>query len=91
MKEELSPLGFDLVKGDVDRVLYPHHVGHYLGLDVHDTHDIDRSKILRKGMPGIYVPRNKAYPEQYHGMGIRIEDNVLVGESDPIVLSSKIN
>ncbi|CAJ0756726.1 16020_t:CDS:10 [Entrophospora sp. SA101] len=88
MKEELSPLGFDLVEGDVDRVLYPHHVGHYLGLDVHDTHDIDRSKILRKGMPGIYVPRNKAYPEQYHGMGIRIEDNVLVGESDPIVLSS---
>ena len=35
---------------DVDRVLYPHHVGHYLGLDVHDTHDVDRSKILRKGM-----------------------------------------
>nr|CAG8521638.1 1634_t:CDS:2 [Entrophospora candida] len=86
MKEELSPLGFDLVEGDADCVLYPHHVGHYLRLNVHDTHDVVRSKILNE--PGIYVPRNKAYPEQYHGMGIPIEDNVLVGESDPIVLSS---
>ncbi|CAG8723280.1 316_t:CDS:10, partial [Acaulospora morrowiae] len=93
MKEELINLGFDLVEGDVDRVLYPHHVGHYLGLDVHDTHDLDRSRRLLSGMvitiePGIYIPPNDAYPKKYHGMGIRIEDNVLVGKTDPIVLSS---
>jgi Xaa-Pro aminopeptidase len=34
----------------VDRVLYPHHVGHYLGLDVHDTHDLERSRSLKSGM-----------------------------------------
>jgi len=74
-------------------VLYPHHVGHYLGLDVHDTHDLERSRILKSGMvitiePGIYIPPLDAYPKQYHGIGIRIEDDVLIGESDPYVLSS---
>ncbi|CAG8580392.1 17802_t:CDS:10 [Funneliformis caledonium] len=93
MKEELTDLGFHLVEGDVDRVLYPHHVGHYLGLDVHDTHDLDRSRTLKNGMvltiePGIYIPPNNAYPKQYHSMGVRIEDDVLVGETDPYVLSS---
>ncbi|CAI2187438.1 11644_t:CDS:10 [Funneliformis geosporum] len=93
MKEELSNLGFNLVEGDVDRVLYPHHVGHYLGLDVHDTHDLDRSRSLKSGMvltiePGIYIPPNNAYPKQYHSIGVRIEDDVLVGETDPYVLSS---
>ncbi|CAG8710782.1 13628_t:CDS:2, partial [Racocetra fulgida] len=93
MKEELSNIGFDLSEGDVDRVLYPHHVGHYLGLDVHDTHYIDRSRRLLRGMvitiePGIYIPPNDAYPQKYHGIGIRIEDNVVVGTTDPIVLSS---
>ncbi|CAG8636518.1 5124_t:CDS:1, partial [Dentiscutata heterogama] len=38
--------------------------------------------------PGIYVPPNDAYPKRYHGIGIRIEDNVVVGATDPIVLSS---
>ncbi|CAG8456527.1 9122_t:CDS:10 [Diversispora eburnea] len=93
MKEELQKLGFNIVEGDVDHILYPHHVGHYLGLDVHDTHDLDRSRRLLHGMvitiePGIYVPPNDAYPKKYHGIGIRIEDNVLVGRTDPIVLSS---
>ncbi|CAB4400223.1 unnamed protein product [Rhizophagus irregularis] len=93
IKEGLSSLGFDLVEGDVDRVLYPHHVGHYLGLDVHDTHDLERSRILKSGMvitiePGVYIPPNDAYPKHFHGMGIRIEDDVLVGETDPYVLSS---
>ncbi|CAG8512619.1 15894_t:CDS:10 [Cetraspora pellucida] len=93
MKEELLNIGFDLSEGDVDHVLYPHHVGHYLGLDVHDTHYIDRSRRLLRGMvitiePGIYIPPNDAYPKKYHGMGIRIEDNVVVGATDPIVLSS---
>lgn len=101
----------------MDRVLYPHHVGHYLGLDVHDTHDLERSRILKSGMvitignviyhyqflfcfnyfnfkfqiilePGVYIPPNDAYPKHFHGMGIRIEDDVLVGETDPYVLSS---
>ncbi|CAG8462887.1 1749_t:CDS:10 [Ambispora leptoticha] len=92
MREELINLGFKVNEGEVDRVLYPHHVGHYLGLDVHDTHDLDRSRRLKAGMvvtiePGLYIPCLNSFPKQYHGIGIRIEDNVLIGEKDPVVLS----
>jgi len=47
---------------------------------------------LKTGMvitiePGIYVPPVSQFPKQYHNMGIRIEDEVLVGEKDPVVLT----
>lgn len=43
--------------------LYPHHVGHYLGMDTHDTLSVDRNTVLSAGMvitvePGVYVPHN---------------------------------
>jgi len=37
--------------------------------------------------PGIYVPPVPQFPKQYHNMGIRIEDEVLVSEKDPVVLT----
>ncbi|KAF9907331.1 hypothetical protein BX616_000465 [Lobosporangium transversale] len=91
-KEGLSSLGIKPLAHDVDRRLYPHHVGHYLGLDVHDTGDISRSRALKEGMvitiePGLYIPRDPAYPEKYQGIGIRIEDNVAIGKTVPHVLS----
>ena len=47
---------------------------------------------LKTGMvitiePGIYVPSAPQFPKQYHNMGIRIEDEVLISEKDPIVLT----
>ncbi|KAF9941249.1 hypothetical protein BGZ67_005484 [Mortierella alpina] len=91
-KEGLSRLGIKPLPHDVDRRLYPHHVGHYLGMDVHDTGDISRSRVLKEGMvitiePGLYIPRDPAYPEKYQGIGIRIEDNVVIGKTAPHVLS----
>ncbi|CAO3574631.1 unnamed protein product [Mortierella alpina] len=91
-KEGLSRLGINPLPHDVDRRLYPHHVGHYLGMDVHDTGDISRSRVLKEGMvitiePGLYIPRDSAYPEKYQGIGIRIEDNVVIGKTAPYVLS----
>lgn len=71
----------------------PHHVGHYLGMDVHDTSEISRHIKLRPGMvitiePGIYISAtNNDVPPQFRGMGIRIEDNVLITESSPIIMS----
>ncbi|KAI8822263.1 peptidase M24, structural domain-containing protein [Fimicolochytrium jonesii] len=64
--------------------LYPHHVGHYLGLDVHDTFSVSRSTPLQAGMvltiePGLYIPDTAAYPPGLRGVGVRIEDDVLVG------------
>ncbi|CAO3662385.1 unnamed protein product [Umbelopsis ramanniana] len=93
MKQELDKINFPVRTGDVERILYPHHVGHYLGLDVHDCHDLDRSRRLRKGMvitiePGLYVPFDDRFPKEYQGIGIRIEDNVCIGKEDPWVLTA---
>ncbi|XP_076232063.1 xaa-Pro aminopeptidase 3 [Calliopsis andreniformis] len=71
----------------------PHHVSHYLGMDVHDTGKISRSIRLQPGMiitiePGIYVnPKNRFAPPEFYGLGIRVEDDVLITESGPIVLT----
>lgn len=37
--------------------------------------------------PGIYVPPTSDYPKAFHNIGIRIEDEVLVGKEHPVVLS----
>ncbi|PSN49591.1 hypothetical protein C0J52_14215 [Blattella germanica] len=72
----------------------PHHVSHYLGMDVHDTALMSRSVPLEPGMvitiePGIYVsPMNKLAPPQYHGLGVRIEDDVLITPNGPDVLTA---
>jgi intermediate cleaving peptidase 55 len=75
-------------------MLYPHHVGHYIGLDVHDTPSISRRLALRPGMvitiePGLYIPRSDMYPKEYQGIGIRIEDDVAITSGGPLVLSSE--
>ncbi|KAL9988651.1 hypothetical protein ACROYT_G003121 [Oculina patagonica] len=73
----------------------PHHVGHYLGMDTHDTHLVSRGLGLHPGMvitvePGIYISEdNKNVPERYRGIGIRIEDDVLITESGPEVLTDE--
>ncbi|XP_075792466.1 xaa-Pro aminopeptidase 3 isoform X3 [Pelodiscus sinensis] len=72
----------------------PHHVGHYLGMDVHDTPDMSRSLPLQPGMvitiePGIYIPQDDmAAPERLRGLGVRIEDDVVVTEDAPLILSA---
>ncbi|NLN98446.1 MAG: M24 family metallopeptidase [Eubacteriaceae bacterium] len=65
---------------------YYHGIGHSLGLDVHDTKD-KRDYTLTPGMvltcePGIYI--------QEHGIGIRIEDDILITEEGPVNLSKNI-
>ena len=66
---------------------YPHGVSHYLGIDVHDTglHVIGgEPRKLEVGMaftiePGLYIPADdEAAPKELRGIGIRIEDNVVV-------------
>lgn len=64
----------------------PHHVSHYLGMDVHDTPLMSRQLPLRPGVvctvePGIYIAADSAdVPVEFRGMGVRIEDDVLIGE-----------
>ncbi|KAF7268794.1 xaa-Pro aminopeptidase 3 [Rhynchophorus ferrugineus] len=74
--------------------LCPHHVSHYLGMDVHDTPSISRNIKIEPGMvitiePGIYISEKSSVPKQYHGIGVRIEDDVLITVNGPVVLSRK--
>ena len=62
-------------------------ISHWLGLDVHDVgvYGQDRSRILEPGMvltvePGLYIAPDADVPPAYRGIGIRIEDDILITE-----------
>ncbi|WP_109843006.1 Xaa-Pro aminopeptidase [Aggregatibacter aphrophilus] len=89
--EGLVRLG--ILKGDVDELIeqkayrefYMHGLGHWLGLDVHDVGEYgeNRNRTLEPGMvitvePGLYLSKDADIPEQYKGIGIRIEDDLLI-------------
>lgn len=86
-------------KGD-HRKYYPHGTGHWLGLDVHDQcpylTDEHQDILLEEGMvftcePGLYFPENdKDVPERWRGLGIRIEDDLLMTKSGVENLTSSI-
>ncbi|KYQ88166.1 peptidase M24 family protein [Tieghemostelium lacteum] len=73
---------------------YPHSIGHYLGMDTHDTSNYAYSIKLVPGMiitiePGIYIDKNDlSVPEKYRGIAIRIEDDVAITSTNPLVLTS---
>ena len=96
-------VGLGVLSGELDELIgaeackpfFPHNTTHWLGLDVHDPGDYARggeSRRLEAGMvltvePGLYFPRG-ASPERYAGIGIRVEDDVLVTAKGPEVLSA---
>jgi len=78
---------------------YMHRTSHYLGMDVHDVgrYFVDgKARPLDTGVvitvePGIYVAENaEAAPKQYRGIGVRIEDDVLVTPEGPSVLTADV-
>ncbi len=91
-----------LIKKKAYMKYYMHGVGHYLGLDVHDAgryftdQQAKNSRPFAPGMvltvePGIYVPPDdKSAPAKYRGIGIRIEDDVLVTEDGNRNLTGKV-
>ncbi|RMZ83048.1 hypothetical protein DV738_g1435, partial [Chaetothyriales sp. CBS 135597] len=91
LAEQLKQIGFDM-SGRAIETLFPHHLGHYIGMDVHDTVGYSRKVTLQQGHcitiePGIYVPDDERWPKHFRNLGIRIEDSVAIGEQSPIVLT----
>ncbi|TVY35256.1 Intermediate cleaving peptidase [Lachnellula subtilissima] len=93
LKDSLQRLGFNM-SGNALETLFPHHVGHYVGLDVHDCPGYPRTVPLKAGHcvtvePGIYVPDDERWPAHFRGIGIRIEDSVCVQDDSPLVLTTE--
>ncbi|TWI57320.1 Xaa-Pro aminopeptidase [Pseudomonas duriflava] len=88
-----------LIEQGAYREFYMHRAGHWLGLDVHDVGDYrigDEWRMLEPGMamtvePGIYVhPDNRNVARKWRGIGIRIEDNVVVNRQGYEVLTDGV-
>lgn len=78
-----------LIAEEAHRQFYMHGLGHWLGLDVHDVGHYgtpSRDRILEPGMvltvePGLYIAPDADVPAEYRGIGIRIEDDILITET----------
>lgn len=87
MGEKLRELGLiKTITHDAVKKFYPHSTSHFLGLNVHDAGDYDRP--LEPGVvltvePGIYIKRE--------GLGVRIEDDVLITRGDIRILTDKLS
>jgi Xaa-Pro aminopeptidase len=86
-----------LEKSEAYRRFFMHRTGHWLGMDVHDVGDYklgDAWRVLEPGMvltvePGIYVaPQTRGVPSEFRGIGIRIEDDVVVTRDGCEVLTA---
>lgn len=86
MGEKLRELGLiKTITHDNIRRFYPHGTSHFIGLNVHDVGEYDRP--LEPGVviscePGIYIPQE--------GIGIRIEDDILITAKGNEVLTAKL-
>lgn len=88
-----------LIAQQAYRKFYMHSSGHWLGLDVHDVGEYkkdDKYRCLEPGMvltvePGVYIaPGQAAVDKRWWGMGIRIEDDVLVTATGYEVLTAGV-
>ena len=88
----------NLASGDYRR-FYMHKTGHWLGLDVHDVGEYKLAgdfRELEPGMaftiePGLYIaPGSKGVPAKFQGIGIRIEDDVLITKDGNRVLTDGV-
>lgn len=76
----------ELIEQQAYKAFYMHGLSHWLGLDVHDVGDYkssDRSRPLEPGMvitvePGLYISKAAEVEPKWQGIGVRIEDDVVI-------------
>ena len=105
LTEGLVRLGFlegnvdELIANNSFRRWYMHGTSHWLGMDVHDVGSYGsagESQDLQPGMlltiePGLYIAGDdEQAPERFRGIGIRIEDDILVTSNGPFNLTSRV-
>lgn len=86
-----------IIANEAYKPYYPHQTGHWLGLDVHDVGDYGLAgepRPLMPGMvltvePGLYIPPDdERAPAELRGIGIRIEDDVVITDSGHEILTA---
>lgn len=88
----------ELLENEAWRAYFMHGLGHYLGLDVHDVgiykhqgEDIPLVPgVVITVEPGLYISEDSGAPEQYRGIGIRIEDDIVITEAGNEVLTASV-
>jgi Xaa-Pro aminopeptidase len=103
IRDGLATLGWISGSGEeLDRAAgryFMHRTSHYLGMDVHDVgpyHAAGSALPLEPGVaitvePGVYVARlDETVPEEFRGIGIRIEDDVVITHGEPLVLTGAL-
>lgn len=89
IQKRLLELGVIKAPNEVGKYFF-HGTSHYLGLDVHDmgTYGKLKPNSVITVEPGIYIPFGSDCDEKWWGIGIRIEDDILITEAKPEVLSA---
>ncbi|RRV22397.1 Xaa-Pro aminopeptidase [Stutzerimonas nitrititolerans] len=89
----------ELIAAEAHKAFYMHRAGHWLGLDVHDVGDYKIGgewRVLEPGMamtvePGIYIATdNQDVARKWRGIGVRIEDDVVVTKTGCEILTSGV-
>ena len=89
----------ELIEQEAYKPFYMHRTGHWLGLDVHDVGEYKVGgewRVLEPGMvltvePGLYISHDcKSVDKKWRGIGIRIEDDVVVTDKAPKVLTKSV-
>lgn len=90
----------EIIEKELYTKFYMHKTGHWIGVDVHDKGDYKikgKWRVLNPGMvttvePGIYIGAHlfDEVPEEFQGIGIRIEDDILITEDEPENLTREV-
>lgn len=91
IRSGLLKLGI-ITNPDDYKLYFPHGSVHYIGLDVHDAGNYStfQPNMIFTCEPGIYIPAGSACDKKWWDIGVRIEDDVLVTDGEPVIVSAAL-